>query len=419
MGTTSIFPFDKTSDTFQIIVREEGTRRRFGSVTMKLDEIYKLKLSSFKHWISLFENTEDDVYNGNYNEDDTELPRVLLSYEIIKIVTEDCLNPDSAISTPEDIEELKEMHTEIKTETRIRQEKVVTRYSVIKNNQTVTQSTTNFRITEEYKNGDKMNSKVYENNSKELFKRIGDGKETNTKGRGVELIEDTENNDRKGIDEEMEELRRRIKVLMEENERLRSQLKEAQLESETNKKEAINKYYSEIREYKEHITTITTEKYNLQQEVSSLQKLLETSDKELKNAVRELKNIREQAKAETKAMEVKITRYETIIEEYKRTIETKKVEGMDLNEYIRRLQELERKYVQQLNEVKVRFEESESKRLELNEELYEKNENERKLRDKVQKLEEENMNLSKARSKLQDELNSTYEKLGKIGRAHV
>eukprot|EP00826_Nyctotherus_ovalis_P066534 TRINITY_DN9842_c0_g3_i1.p1 TRINITY_DN9842_c0_g3~~TRINITY_DN9842_c0_g3_i1.p1 ORF type:complete len:292 (-),score=109.43 TRINITY_DN9842_c0_g3_i1:18-893(-) len=89
-GSHSLFPLPKLADTFQILVHDVKTNLSLGSLTMMLDEILSLPSRQGKHWVTLFDDSDDDVYDGDYVEDDMEAPRVLISYEVMK--AQDALN---------------------------------------------------------------------------------------------------------------------------------------------------------------------------------------------------------------------------------------------------------------------------------------------------------------------------------------
>jgi len=38
---------------------------------------------SFMHWVTLFDDLNDDLYDGQLGEDDWEVPRILLEYSVI------------------------------------------------------------------------------------------------------------------------------------------------------------------------------------------------------------------------------------------------------------------------------------------------------------------------------------------------
>ena len=56
---------------------------RFGSVSISLKKLAQGSGQTYMHWVTLFENLDDDVYDGQLGEDDWEQPRVLLEYSVI------------------------------------------------------------------------------------------------------------------------------------------------------------------------------------------------------------------------------------------------------------------------------------------------------------------------------------------------
>ncbi len=53
-----------------------------GSVSLSLQELATLKAQSRKHWVTLFDDEDDNVYDGDYAEDDADVPRILVSYQL-------------------------------------------------------------------------------------------------------------------------------------------------------------------------------------------------------------------------------------------------------------------------------------------------------------------------------------------------
>ena len=72
------FPLSTTSNTFQIILLDSNTNSCLGSLTIPLNEVYNLPSQLGKHWVTLFDDLDDDVYDGDYIEDDVEVPRALI-----------------------------------------------------------------------------------------------------------------------------------------------------------------------------------------------------------------------------------------------------------------------------------------------------------------------------------------------------
>lgn len=403
LGTPSTFPLTKTSDTFQLMVLETSSNKSLGSLSMAVDEVYKLKKYASKHWVTLFEDPDDDVYDGNYIEDDSEVPRLLISYEIskTKVATETSISikkeEEKVPSTQKD-----EVRTEtVMSETKIGEDNVV--YTVTRREETIT----------------KRNTKVTtETNEVPIEGETKSSTFTSKIPQEVEMPKI----DMK-LKEEKSFFNKSIKDLKEENEKLRNEIKNL----ENKKKELLEKYGGEVGDYDKRILDLLREKSELQQTIADLEKDLEGSKKELKSAVKKLEHLKDGNKNETMAitaeMNVKIAQYEAIIEDYKKAIDSQKSEtkstnttgnDMNLNNYIDKLKELEKKYIALLNELKAKFEEAENRLKEMTSAMQEKSENERLLKEKVLKLEEENRLLSKLRDELQDSLNSSNKKINNL-----
>ena len=71
--------------TMQIIVRHIGTQKeRFGSVSFTLQRFLKATSNEFSHWVTLYEELNDDLFEGELGQDeDNDFPRILLSYQIV------------------------------------------------------------------------------------------------------------------------------------------------------------------------------------------------------------------------------------------------------------------------------------------------------------------------------------------------
>ncbi len=88
LGGTVSLALTEDSRAAQIAV--SGPAGFLGSVSLSLSELATCcAKEQHKHWMTLFENKKDDVYDGNYAEDDTELPRILVSYRLEAAVPDD------------------------------------------------------------------------------------------------------------------------------------------------------------------------------------------------------------------------------------------------------------------------------------------------------------------------------------------
>ena len=79
---TTIVSLPPSSPSLQLMVRSSS--RPLGSVGFKLPELLELNHNvERKHWITLFDDEDDNLYDGDYGEDDIDQPRILLLYQII------------------------------------------------------------------------------------------------------------------------------------------------------------------------------------------------------------------------------------------------------------------------------------------------------------------------------------------------
>ena len=208
-----------------------------------------------------------------------------------------------------------------------------------------------------------------------------------------------------------------IEKLLEENKRLRKELEDI----ESSNKDLNNKYQTEIKNYDERISNFIKEKYDFQQRISSLENDLEDTNRKMKNAIDELRDFKEKSKRELEAKDaeinVKIQSYQNSVSELKITTETTKktnIERLNMQEYIDKLIELEKKYLDQLKDVQVKLLESENKRTEMSSELRMKNESEEALKAKIVKLNEENRTLKDTNNHLQNSLKDSQTKMAEL-----
>ncbi|CDW82569.1 UNKNOWN [Stylonychia lemnae] len=69
----------------QIILKKIGAedKNRFGSIRFSLKKLCQGIGNTYMHWVTLFDDLEDDMYDGQLGEDDYEQPRILIEYTII------------------------------------------------------------------------------------------------------------------------------------------------------------------------------------------------------------------------------------------------------------------------------------------------------------------------------------------------
>ena len=76
---------DPKAATLQLVVRHIGTQKeRFGSVSFSLQRFTKATGHSYMHWVTLYDQLDDDLFEGELGEDeDQDFPRILIDYQII------------------------------------------------------------------------------------------------------------------------------------------------------------------------------------------------------------------------------------------------------------------------------------------------------------------------------------------------
>lgn len=69
----------------QIIMKKVGSgdKDRFGSISLSLKKLSQGMGTSFLHWVTLFDDLDDDIFDGQLGEDDYEQPRILLEYSVV------------------------------------------------------------------------------------------------------------------------------------------------------------------------------------------------------------------------------------------------------------------------------------------------------------------------------------------------
>eukprot|EP00347_Sterkiella_histriomuscorum_P023923 403332919 len=74
-----------TRKKLQIILKKIGSddKNRFGSISISLKKLTQGVGNSYMHWITLFDDLDDDIYDGQLGEDDYEQPRILLEYTVV------------------------------------------------------------------------------------------------------------------------------------------------------------------------------------------------------------------------------------------------------------------------------------------------------------------------------------------------
>jgi len=74
----------ETAEKLQFIVKSLGEADTFhGSISFPLKEYFlAMPNLSTSHWVTLFDDMEDDIYDGNLGENDEELPRIHCHFDL-------------------------------------------------------------------------------------------------------------------------------------------------------------------------------------------------------------------------------------------------------------------------------------------------------------------------------------------------
>jgi hypothetical protein len=69
----------------QIIIKRLGgdDKDRFGSLSIALKKLAQGTGHTFVHWVTLFDDLDDDMFDGQLGEDDFDMPRMLIEYSIV------------------------------------------------------------------------------------------------------------------------------------------------------------------------------------------------------------------------------------------------------------------------------------------------------------------------------------------------
>jgi len=85
---TLVLPPELEESNLMLIVRSatpQPETRPMGSIAFKLSEFGALdKNKEHKHWVTLFDDEDDNLYDGDYEENDEDFPRILISYKLIQ-----------------------------------------------------------------------------------------------------------------------------------------------------------------------------------------------------------------------------------------------------------------------------------------------------------------------------------------------
>ena len=79
----------KPEEVVRIIVQNQEDDEFFGSISLQLRKYFLhadiVKDKVYKQWITLFDDPEDDEYDGDLEIDDEDLPKILVSFAITEV----------------------------------------------------------------------------------------------------------------------------------------------------------------------------------------------------------------------------------------------------------------------------------------------------------------------------------------------
>jgi len=102
INISSIYSLTENCNTLQVAIKDHN--KVYGSFTMLINDLLALKPSLRKHWITLCEDSEN-TYMGDYTINDTSMPRVLVTYGVMKGDYERNLS-EGNIKVPSEIQEI-------------------------------------------------------------------------------------------------------------------------------------------------------------------------------------------------------------------------------------------------------------------------------------------------------------------------
>eukprot|EP01022_Parablepharisma_sp_SALTPOND_P012477 TRINITY_DN1604_c0_g1_i1.p1 TRINITY_DN1604_c0_g1~~TRINITY_DN1604_c0_g1_i1.p1 ORF type:complete len:1238 (-),score=212.89 TRINITY_DN1604_c0_g1_i1:6350-10063(-) len=410
LETPSAIPLSETSEYFQILVTEQDTGNSLGTLSMKLEEIYRLTPQLRKHWVTLFEDPEDDAYDGDYMEDDVEVPRLLISYELQRIEQHTEFTEEKMLTSENEKENLL-VKVEAEEQSEVSAEK--TEEAPEKEDEervVMTCSVETELIAEEQKMEEDSLMKdadqpLLEDPIEELDSSPHFGKEPEEIKDEVK-IEVKESDISKNL----------IKDLTEQNKKLRDEVQEL----EDKKSVILAKLQAEVQDYDGRISVLLREKFGLKEKIADLERALEATDKSANNAAEELHRVQVQNENDKKMIEaemaVKVSEYEAIIEEIKAKppqvrAELTSFKKVDLSEYMEKVLELEGKYSDQVKSLQARLDDCNQKREDMLMTIEVSEKKEREMEDKIKLLTSENEALVQTREQLELSLKDTRQKL--------
>eukprot|EP00826_Nyctotherus_ovalis_P037728 TRINITY_DN3468_c0_g1_i1.p1 TRINITY_DN3468_c0_g1~~TRINITY_DN3468_c0_g1_i1.p1 ORF type:complete len:961 (+),score=382.36 TRINITY_DN3468_c0_g1_i1:222-3104(+) len=388
IGTAYTFPIQRSDKSFQLTVKDTATNRSLGSLTMSLTEIFRFNSQNKMHWVTLFEDPEDDIYDGNYTENDEEVPRVLVSYEILNLTEDKKTTNEGCGSVP-----------------------YAGWQDKIKNLCKLDGLDSILEMDEELKGGENEGAPEPKKTSETRTKKRAHRHATSSTNKvGNDTSRDATHNPPKdqtqtALSLENEKLKRSLEKLIEQNTSQRNEISEVEGRMES----LSAKYQTAIKTYDEEIEATVKEKYELQKKLSTLEHFLRHAENEVKEYKSRLNEVQEQSKAEMVSMEAKARRE---IAEYAQQVKDLKgdlitdVEYRKIGpkEFLQRLIEIEDVYSKRADEMKDKMLKSEGKIGDMLKELQERRVTEAEIQEKSRLIQQENENLKSTNESLQADL---------------
>lgn len=90
----------ESPDRFVIIAQTTDKSVKIGSISIPQDLFFSSGQSRHVQWITLFDHIEDDEYDGDFTEEDEELPRIQVMFSIQNYLHSNTMPPPTRVSNP-------------------------------------------------------------------------------------------------------------------------------------------------------------------------------------------------------------------------------------------------------------------------------------------------------------------------------
>jgi len=386
LNTTSIIPLSVYGSKLQLKVSPINSTP-LGTIAFNIKELLDLEKGiEKKHWVTLFDGEDDNVYDGDYEENDIDLPRILLSYQIIPSLTE---NKEEYITKDLDIKASLKSDLEESDSPKVRKQLFIKSdyKSGLETGGIVTESKVSIdpfsrrsSILDEPLNEEEDKSEIIGSVTKEKS-----GTENQSKSNTVEI--------------EM------LNILNEKIKEMKEVINDLQLE----KAGILKEYEKQIEIFEAEYNSWLEEKYSLRSKIISLECDLNSSKEENNKRLHEVKDQYEQTKADI------ISDYKKQIHTLESTIQSLKSNSsippsINYDKAFERLNELTKECKKKIDVLSGELEDSLKKQEEMAKLLKEKEDKIRMLSDTINKLENENKLMKKELNLTKEELNSSLKR---------